>query len=79
MPQVSNIRTQNGVGGQYSISADVTYTDGTYRLTFVSSVYGGPIVMVAPSGLQTFVSREVTDRIGSKLDAEWLREFFKDN
>jgi hypothetical protein len=75
-PTVTNVKRHAGIAGQYSISAEVQYPDETPEtLTFVGSVYGGPIVMVTSAG-QTFVSSDVTDRIGSKLDAGWVARFF---
>jgi hypothetical protein len=44
-------------------------------VTFVANLLGGPIVMVTPAG-QTFVSRDVTNRIGENLDEGWIRAFF---
>lgn len=76
-PEVTNIRRHNGVAGQYSYTATVTYPgEGASTVTFVSSVYGAPIVMVTPSGMQTFVATEVLDRAGRTLDPAWVRRFF---
>lgn len=75
-PQVTNLKQHKGIAGQYEISATVQYPDEPAEtLTFVGSVYGGPIVMVTPNG-QTFVSQSVTDRIGSTLTPEWVHRFF---
>ena len=76
-PTVTSIKRHAGVAGEYSFTAVTTYQgEVPSSVTFVGSVYGGPIVMVMPSGQQVMVSRRVTDRIGSKLDAEWVRRFF---
>lgn len=63
------IRRRNGIAGQFSLSVDTE--DG--RLEFVSDAYGAPIVLVLPSGSQTFVSNP--ERFGSKLNEEWVRNF----
>jgi hypothetical protein len=77
MPKLSNIKRHAGIAGDYSISVDVQYPgEQSERVTFVSSVYGPPIVMLMPRGQQVFVSQRVTDRIGSKLTPEWVRAFF---
>ena len=69
------ITRQNGPAGQISFTAETA--DGP--LTFVGSAYGGPIVMVMPSGTQTFVSdpgRFADSRkFGNLLDEQWVRNF----
>ncbi len=70
-----DIRKQNGPAGQISYTASTD--DGP--LTFVGSVYGGPIVMVTPTGAQTFVSdpgRFASSRaFGNLLNEDWVRNF----
>lgn len=63
------IKRTNGVAGQYQLTA--TTPDGT--LTFVGSEYGGPIVMITPTGAEIFVSDP--GRFGAVLDPEWIRQF----
>jgi hypothetical protein len=76
-PTVENIERHPGIAGQYTMTADVTYPDGpTEPITFVGSIYGGPVVMVTPSGQQVMVSQAVTERLGSTLDESWVRRFF---
>jgi hypothetical protein len=76
-PKILGIKKINGIAGQYQINAKVQYEgEEPETVGFVGSVYGGPIVMVMPSGMQTFVSGAVTDRLGSKLDESWVRRFF---
>lgn len=73
-PKLSQIRRRNGVAGQISYSVDVTYPgEPTETLTFVGSVYGGPVVMVSPNGAQAFVTDP--QRFGS-FGPEWVRRFF---
>lgn len=62
------IRKRNGIAGQYSLTVDTE--DGP--LTFVSSSYGGPVVMITPSGVQTFVTDP--GRFGD-FGVEWVRRF----
>jgi hypothetical protein len=65
---------RNGVAGQVSYTVPVTYPgEATERITFVGNVYGGPVVMVTPSGVQTFVTEPV--RFGP-FSPEWVRRFF---
>ena len=76
-PVVSHIQTRNIIAGEFQVTATVQYPgEESSRVGFVGSVYGGPIVMVTPSGHQVFVSQAVTDRIGAKLDAGWVARFF---
>jgi hypothetical protein len=70
------ISKRNGPAGQVSYTAETE--DGP--LTFVGSVYGGHIVMVTPSGQQTFVSdpgrfASGPNRFGNILDEDWVRNF----
>jgi hypothetical protein len=62
------ITKRTGVAGQYSLAADTE--DG--ELTFVGSAYGGPVVMVTPTGHQTFVSDP--GRFGD-FGYEWVERF----
>lgn len=66
---MTRITKQRGPAGQYSLTAETP--DGP--LTFVSSEYGAPIVMVLPSGAQTFVTDP--GRFGSRLDEQWIENF----
>lgn len=76
-PTVTNIRRIPGIAGQYGYQADVQYPDEPKEtIIFTGSAYGGPIVMVSPSGTQVFVSRAVIDRLGENLSPEWVRGFF---
>lgn len=62
------IKRQAGIAGQVSFTASTE--DG--ELTFVGSVYGGPVVMVTPSGRQTFVTDP--GRFG-EFGQDWVRRF----
>lgn len=73
-PRLSDVRRRNGIAGQISYSVDVTYPgEETETLTFVGSTYGGPVLMVSPTGAQTFVVD--AGRFG-KFGPAWVRRFF---
>lgn len=73
-PTLSKITKHTGVAGQVSYSVDVTYPyEAPETITFIGSVYGGPVVMVTPNGAQTFVSDPA--RHGT-FGPEWVRRFF---
>ena len=74
-PTLSRIKRANGVAGRIAYYVTVTYPqEPPYTVTFVGSVYGGPIVMVTagnPGG--TFVRN--SERFGP-FGPEWVRRFF---
>jgi hypothetical protein len=73
-PTVTSVHRHAGIAGQFSVSASVQYPgEAPESLTFVGSVYGGPVVMVLPSGVQTFVNDP--ERFGEFGEA-WVRRFF---
>lgn len=73
-PTVERVARHAGVAGQYSVTAEVTYPgEAPETITFVGSTYGGPVVMVTPSGVQTFVTDP--GRHG-EFGVEWVRRFF---
>lgn len=75
-PTLGTIKRTNGVAGQISYTVPVTYPgEPTERLTFVGSVYGGPVVMVTPGYQteQTFVTDP--NRFGP-FGPDWVRRFF---
>jgi len=81
MPQVKPVLKKtvvhNGLAGQFSVVAAVQYPEEEIRLvTFVGSVYGGPVVMVTENGHQEFVSQP--GRFG-EFGVEWVRRFFGEN
>lgn len=76
MIEIQSIKRHMGIAGQVAYTARVRYPDeAPHDVTFVSSIYGGPIVMCT-GDLQVFVDRAVKDRIGSTLNPEWVRKFF---
>lgn len=73
---VHDARKRFGIAGQVEVSALVGYPGEAPRfVTFVSSVYGGPVCMVTGVG-SVFVDREVRDRCGEQLSVEWVMRFF---
>lgn len=77
MPTVDNLRRENGVAGQIAVSALVTYPDEVPApLTFVGSVYGGPVTLIDQRGFQYNVSDP--GRFGDTFGVEWVKRFFKD-
>jgi hypothetical protein len=75
-PTLGKIKRQNGIAGEVAYTVTVTYPgESPDAVTFIGSVYGGPVVMVMPSGRQTFVTNP--DRHG-KFGPSWVRSFFAD-
>lgn len=73
-PQLGEIRRANGIAGQVSYSVAVTYPgEAVSTVQFIGSTYGGPVVMVSASGMQTFVKDPA--RFG-EFGPEWVRSFF---
>lgn len=73
-PTVTNVRRHAGIAGQFSVTATVQYEgEPAERVEFIGSVYGGPVVMVLPSGIQTFVSEP--QRFG-EFGADWVGRFY---
>jgi hypothetical protein len=71
---VRKVTRHAGIAGQVSYSAVVGYPgEDDSTVTFVGSVYGGPVVMVTPSGTQVFVTDP--DRFGT-FGSQWVRRFF---
>lgn len=74
IPTLGAVRKVSGIAGQVQYDVTVTYPDEpTETVSFVGSVYGGPVVMVTPAGTQTFVTEPA--RFG-KFGPEWVRRFF---
>lgn len=74
---IHSVKRAAGIAGQFSVTADVTHHhdagDDRSSVTFVGSVYGGPVVMVLESGTQTFVSEP--GRFGETFGEAWVRAF----
>jgi hypothetical protein len=73
-PHIYWVRKHAGIAGQFAVSARVGYPDEAPReVTFVGSVYGGPVVMQTERG-ETFVTDP--GRFG-EFGEEWVRRFFE--
>lgn len=73
---VRKIAKASGVAGEVAFTAWVSYPDEAERtVTFVGSVYGGPVVMVTDAAGQVFVRDP--DRFGP-FGREWVARFFED-
>jgi hypothetical protein len=72
-PHIHHVRKRAGIAGQFQVDARVSYPDEAPRdVSFVGSVYGGPVVMVS-DGREIFVSDP--GRFGD-FGTEWVRRFF---
>lgn len=79
-PTIAKVKKTKGVAGQYAVTALVTYPgEKPDLIQFVGNTAGGPIVMVLPSGLQTFVSESVKARCGYTLSETWVEKFFAED
>lgn len=73
--EVLSIKREGGVAGQYALVASVQYeNEAPDEVSFVGSIYGGPVVMVLSSGTQTFVHDP--GRFG-EFGEQWVRNFFE--
>lgn len=73
-PTLSTIRRESGVAGQIAYTTEVTYPgEPAERVTFVGSAYGGPVLMVLPSGQQIFVTDPARH---GEFSPRWVRRFF---
>jgi hypothetical protein len=75
--QILSLKRHAGIAGQYAITAQVFHPedDETSVVTFVGSVYGGPVVMQLASGVETFVTNP--GRFG-EFGESWVRRFFQE-
>ena len=72
-PTILGVRKSSGIAGQFSVTARVRYPDEPAReVTFVGSVYGGPVVMQS-DGREMFVTDP--GRFGP-FGVDWVRAFF---
>ena len=76
-PILGKIVRHSGVAGQLAYSVAVTYSgEGATVVTFTSSTYGGPVVMVTP-GTPRGVFVTDAGRFG-EFGPSWVRRFFGD-
>lgn len=74
-PTLGPIRRESGVAGQFALVVDVTYPgEPTRTVSFVGSVYGGPVVMIDEHDNQTFVTEP--GRFG-EFGKDWVKAFFE--
>jgi hypothetical protein len=70
---IHNVKRESGIAGQFAVTADVEHPgEERSKVTFVGSVYGGPVVMRS-SGVETFVTDP--SRFG-EFGTDWVRRFF---
>lgn len=74
-PTIDSLTHHKGIAGQFSITAVVTYPyEAPESVTFVGSIYGGPVVMQTPANPSgTFVVDP--SRFGV-FSESWVRQFF---
>ncbi|HCB59168.1 MAG TPA: hypothetical protein DEP82_14935 [Arthrobacter bacterium] len=70
---IHKLKRSAGVAGQFAYDVSGERDGEPFTLGFVSSVYGGPIVMVQSSGAQVFVTSP--ERFGPVLNPDWVRKF----
>lgn len=70
----------NGIAGQFSYVAHVVEADNGYPfvVTFVGSVYGGPIFVGLTGGGMERIDSAVIERCGGVLTPEFIRNFYAD-
>jgi hypothetical protein len=75
VPTLGKIVRHSGIAGQLAYSVAVSYAgEPSTVVTFTSSVYGGPVVMITPGNTRgVFVSEP--NRFGA-FGPEWVRRFF---
>lgn len=74
MNTIHSIKKVNGIAGQYGYVVKVQYEGEEPRtLQFISSVYGGGVIMVHGRVQSRVVN---PDRFGAVLNPQWVRNFF---
>lgn len=76
MAKIEKITRNAGIAGQFSVTVTVSFPEGDdVTATFVGSSYGepGPVVMISPTGIQTFVTDP--GRFGVTFGEKWVRRF----
>jgi hypothetical protein len=70
-----SIRRRGGIAGQVQYDATVTYEgEEPSTVSFVGSTFGGPVVMIQPSGAQVFVNNP---RRFGHFGEQWVRSFIE--
>jgi hypothetical protein len=72
--KVVELKRSAGIAALFAVTVTATHEDDPEEttITFIGSVYGGPVVMQLPSGAQTFVT--APERFG-KFGEEWVCRF----
>jgi len=82
--QIIKVTRHNGIAGQIAYDVDVRYRydsadndfgsdSDLFKVSFIGSVYGGPVVMVSPGGAQTFVDDPAQY---GEFSPRWIRRFY---
>lgn len=77
-PEVVRVKRTNGIAGQFQVTAHVQYGESTPQpVTFVGSVYGGPVAMVDFHGVQHLVSSPSRFGEFATEPEEWVYRYFE--
>lgn len=72
--EIVAVKLVSSLAGQFQVNAQVQYPgEDAVVVGFVGSEYGGPVVMISPTGNQMFVTDP--GRFGD-FGVEWVRRFF---
>lgn len=75
MTTIHSIKRTRGIAGQIQYTATVQYEgEEPSIVSFVGSQFGGPVVMIQPSGAQVFVTNP--GRFGH-FGEGWVRNFLE--
>lgn len=73
---VQSITKTAGIAGQVRLTAAVQYPgEDTSTVSFVGSIYGGPVLMLTEGFPEGIWVRD-SGRYGDKFDPEWIKRFF---
>jgi hypothetical protein len=79
-PTVHKVKRHTGIAGQFSVSVELEYTgEGRSSVSFVGSVYGGPVIMVSNTSgrrVETFVTDPSRFGDFGADGIAWARRFF---
>jgi hypothetical protein len=76
-PEVVRVARRNGIAGQFAMTAHVQYGESTPQpVTFVGSVYGGPVAMIDFTGVQHLVYKSSRYGDFATEPEEWVYRYF---